>query len=566
MPTPETDSATPDAANTTITRTARGVAQADPADRAATRSSLDAAAHGWLHHAADFVRGPAGHSATLGFFGALLMTFGGFGAGSTRRSDPLLEAMHLSWLRFGHGLVLSSLFVWIGVLAMITAWVRLGRIVIGRQPGIEVTLNELRVIVGVWIFPLLFSVPLFSRDAYSYLAQGAMLRDHINPYQFGPTELHANAATVLDNVSPVWLNTTAPYGPVFLLIGRAITSITGDNVVAGTIALRLVMLPGLALMVWAIPHLTKHLGGKPTTALWLAVLNPLVLVHLIGGVHNEMLMVGLMCAGIALVLEHHHVAGIVVVAVGVAVKATAGVALPFLVWIWMIHERERRAAQNEGEMPHPVLTFAKISALGVAVFAAVFAMATWATGLRDHQIGWLTALSGSKKIINWLSLPTIMAHIVTWVTPFQMDPVLNVTRLICAAVMVGLLGWAWWRFKSSEKEAVLGILVAFVTIVILSPAALPWYYSWPLALAAAFALSTRTLQILVGLCTWLMLIFQPDGAPVTGYVHGTLAIFVAVVAARSLRTVDPLKLRAAQSHIETLPQTEKLGTAAPGPV
>nr|WP_246024020.1 alpha-(1->6)-mannopyranosyltransferase A [Nocardia yunnanensis] len=502
-----------------------------------------------MSSAADFVRGPAGHSATLGFFGALLITFGGFGAGSVRRNDPLLEAMHLSWLRFGHGLVLSSVFVWIGVIAMITAWVRLGRIVIGKQPGTEVTIAELRAIVGVWIFPLLFAVPMFSRDAYSYLAQGAMLRDHINPYVYGPVELKANAAVVLDNVSPVWLTTTAPYGPIFLLIGRAITTITGDNVVAGTIALRLVMLPGLALMVWAVPHLTKHLGGKPTTALWLAVLNPLVLIHLIGGVHNEMLMVGLMAAGIALVLEHHHVWGIVVVAIGVAVKATAGIALPFLVWIWIIHERERRAAQHEGDLPHPMLTFAKISALGVAVFAAVFGTATLLTGLRDHQIGWLTALSGSNKIINWLSLPTVLAHMVTWVTPLRMESVLGVTRPLCEAVMVSILLWAWWRFRNSEKEAVFGILVAFVAIVILSPAALPWYYSWPLALAAGFALSTTTLQVLVGVCTWLMLVFQPDGSiGLYDWVHVALATFAAVVAALSLSTVDPLKLRAAHPH------------------
>ncbi|MFE3260758.1 alpha-(1-_6)-mannopyranosyltransferase A [Nocardia sp. NPDC059091] len=553
MPTPSMDAAIPEAAGATR------LAPAEPAIPSAPATD-GAATQRWLRHASDFTRSPEGHAATLGFFGALLITFGGFGAGSVRRSDPLLEVMHLSWLRFGHGLVLSSVFVWLGVIAMITAWVRLGRIVIGKQPGATVSLNELRAIVGIWIFPLLFSVPLFSRDAYSYLAQGAMLRDHINPYVFGPSELKANAAAVLDNVSPVWLNTTAPYGPVFLLIGRAITTITGDNVVAGTIALRLVMLPGLVLMVWAIPHLTKHLGGKPTIALWLAVLNPLVLIHLIGGVHNEMLMVGLMAAGIALVLEHHHVAGIVVVAIGVAVKATAGVALPFLVWIWMIHERERRAAQDEGDLPHPIRTFAKITALGVAIFAAVFALATWATGLRDHQIGWLTALSGSKKIINWLSLPTIMAHVVSWVTPLPLESVLPWTRTLCAVVMVAGLVWAWWRFRNSEREAVLGILVAFVAIVILSPAALPWYYSWPLALAAGFALSTRTLQVLVGLCTWLMLVFQPDGSPVTNSVHGTLAILAAVVAALSLCTMDPLKLRAAR------PQTDQLGVApAPGP-
>ncbi len=497
----------------------------------------------WVRWAGDFFRSPEGHAALLGFWGAVLITFGGLGAGAVRRSDPLLEAAHLSWLRFGHGYALATIVVWLGVLSMIIAWVRLGRITIGtgarRGPGSTVTLNELRVIVGIWILPLLFAVPMFSQDVYSYLAQGALLRDGFDPYKVGPV---VNPGVLLDNVSPVWTTTTAPYGPIFLLMGQAITSITGDNVVAGTIAMRLVMLPGLALMMWAVPYMTKHLGGKPTVALWLAVLNPLVLIHLIGGVHNEMLMVGLMAAGIALVLERHHAAGIVVVAIGVAIKATAGVALPFLVWIWMIHERERRAAENKGPLPHPIRTFVKIAGLGVSVFAVVFVAASAAAGV---GIGWLTALSGSKKIINWLSLPTIMAHMVTWVTPLNLGEVLVWTRGLCALALVAILVWTWWRYKSSERDAVMGILIAFVAIVILSPAALPWYYSWPLALAAGFAMSTTTLMILVGLCTWLMLVFQPGGSiGLYNVWHVAAATFVAVVAALSLRKVDPLRLRA----------------------
>ncbi|GAA5058692.1 alpha-(1-_6)-mannopyranosyltransferase A [Nocardia callitridis] len=538
-----------------------------PAARASTRHDL----RWWLRYSADFLRSQEGHAALLGFVGALMITFGGFGAGAVRKRDPLLEAMHLSWLRFGHGYALSMIFVWIGVLLMITAWVRLGRTTIGlgKHPGAGVTLNELRGIVGIWVFPLLFAVPMFSRDVYSYLAQGALLRDGFDPYKVGPV---TNPGVLLDNVSTVWTTTTAPYGPAFLLLGRGITAITGDNVIAGTIAMRLVMLPGLALMLWAVPYLTKHLGGKPTVALWLAVLNPLVLIHLIGGVHNELLMVGLMCAGIALVLERHHALGIVAVAVGVAIKATAGIALPFLVWIWMLHERERRAAQRAGrdptnlpkdqqptdaarptmDMPHPTLMFAKIAGLGLSVFAAVFVIASAVAGV---GIGWLTALSGSNKIINWLSLPTMMAHVVTWISPLRLEPVLDVTRLLCEVTMVAVLAATWWKFRHNEREAVLGIVIAFVAIVILSPAALPWYYSWPLALAAGFALSTTTLMLLVGVCTWLMLVFQPDGSiGLYNVWHVAAATFAAVVAAMSLRKVDPLRLRAT-------PPTEERATA-----
>ena len=129
-----------------------------------------------------FLRSPEGHHTILGFVGAVLIMFGGFGAGAVRRRDPLLEDAHLSWLRFGHGFWLSSILVWVGVLLMITAWVRLGRTTIAGG----VSTGELRAIVGIWIFPLLFSVPMFSRDAYSYLAQGALLRDGFDPYAVGP--------------------------------------------------------------------------------------------------------------------------------------------------------------------------------------------------------------------------------------------------------------------------------------------------------------------------------------------------------------------------------------------
>ncbi|AOW92844.1 DUF2029 domain-containing protein [Rhodococcus sp. WMMA185] len=490
-----------------------------------------------LHTTADFLRSPEGHAAILGFFGAVMITFGGFGAGSVRRVDPLLESMHLSWLRFGHGQILSTVIVWIGVVSMIAAWVRLGR---GTLRG-NVSLGQLRWIVPVWTAPLLLSVPMFSRDAYSYLAQGALLRDGFDPYAVGPV---VNPGILLDNVSNVWTTTTAPYGPVFLLLGEGITTLTGDNVIAGTMLLRITMLPGLALMVWAVPHLARHLGGNPAIALWLAVLNPLVLIHLIGGVHNELLMVGLMMAGIALALERHHLAGIALVSVAVAVKATAGAALPFIVWIWMLHEKEK--AEAEGRTPtSPLLSFARTAGAGFATFVVIFA---GSSALANVGLGWMSALSGSNKIINWLSLPTIVAHVITvgtsWFADLRLSQVLAITRPIGAAALIAIVLAVWWRYRKTERDAILGILIVLVAIVILSPAALPWYYSWPIAIAAGFALPTRTLMILVGLSTWLMLVFQPDGSiGLYTFPHVALATFAAVVAAMSLHSVDPLRLR-----------------------
>ena len=95
---------------------------------------------------------------------------------------------------------------------------------------------------GFWLAPLLLSVPVFSRDTYSYLAQGALLRDGFDPYAVGPID---NPNPLLDNVSPIWTITTAPYGPAFIMIARLVTMLVGNHVIAGTMLLRLCMLPGL---------------------------------------------------------------------------------------------------------------------------------------------------------------------------------------------------------------------------------------------------------------------------------------------------------------------------------
>ena len=86
----------------------------------------------------------------------------------------MLESAALSWLRFGHGLVISSLLLWTGVIVMLVAWLWLGRRIVEGRPDSEFAMIAT---TGFWLAPLLLSVPLFSRDTYSYLAQGALLRD-----------------------------------------------------------------------------------------------------------------------------------------------------------------------------------------------------------------------------------------------------------------------------------------------------------------------------------------------------------------------------------------------------
>ncbi|MGX9792214.1 alpha-(1-_6)-mannopyranosyltransferase A [Mycobacterium sp. MMS18-G62] len=446
-----------------------------------------------------FAASPAARPALLGALGAILITAGGLGAGSTRLHDPLLESMHLSWLRFGHGLVMSSVLLWAGVALMLVAWLWLGRRVIDR------TATEYTMIAttGFWLAPLLLSVPVFSRDTYSYLAQGALLRDGFDPYVVGPVD---NPNSLLDNVSPIWTTTTAPYGPAFILVAKFVTLLVHNDVVAGTMLLRLCMLPGLALLIWAAPRVARHVGANGAAALWICVLNPLVIIHLMGGVHNEMLMVGLMMAAIALTFGHHHIAGVSLIAAAVAVKATAGLALPFMVWVWMRDIRDRRGYS-------PVKAFAVATAASALIFVAVFAVLSAVAGV---GLGWLTALAGSVKIINWLTVPTAAANLVnvfgSLLFPVNFYAVLDVTRIIGIAIIAISLPLLWWRFRHNDREALIGIALVMAVVVLFVPAALPWYYTWPLAIVSALAQSRSSIAVIAGLSTWITVIWKPDGA------------------------------------------------------
>ncbi|MDA2990222.1 MAG: alpha-(1-_6)-mannopyranosyltransferase A [Actinomycetota bacterium] len=459
----------------------------------------------------------------LGLLGAALIALGGLGAGSTRQHDPLLESLHLSWLRFGHGVVVSTIVLWGGVALMLAAWLWLGRRIVDGRPVSEYTMIAT---TGFWLAPLLLSVPLFSRDTYSYLAQGALLRDGFDPYVVGPIE---NPNSLLDNVSPIWTTTTAPYGPAFILVAKFVTRIVGDDVVAGTMLLRLCMLPGLALLIWAAPRVARHVGANGAVALWICVLNPLVIVHLMGGVHNEMLMVGLMMAGIALTFARRHIAGAALIAVAVAVKATAILALPFMVWVWMRHLTGNRFR-----------AFVIASAASLATFVAVFAILS---GLAGVGLGWLTALAGSVRIINWLTIPTALANLASTIggsfTAVNFYAVLEVTRLVGIAIILVSLPLLWWRFRHDDREALQGIVWAMVVVVLFVPAALPWYYTWPLAVVSALAQSRAAIALIAGFSTWIMVIFKPDGSHgMYSWLHVLLATACALAAWHSLRRAE----------------------------
>lgn len=463
----------------------------------------------------------------LGTIGSLLILVSALGAGAILAQDPLIGRGPFSWIRYGHGRILATLVLYTGFALVVWAWVLLGRHVLAGRVGTRPVL----VAALCWTIPMLFSPPVFSRDAYLYIAYGTLPLHGYDPFSVGPGVLDVDP--VVDNVDSFWQATPAPYGPLFILLAKGVMSITGTNMIASVILMKLGLVVGVGLMVWAMPGLVRHLGGKLPVALWLAVAGPMTVVHLIGGPHNDILMVGLLAVGTVLVLDRKHVLGMIVLTLAVAVKATAAVALPFLVWVWAGHLKSTRWRN-----------FTRACAFSVGIFVVTFAAATIVSGV---DLGWIGALDAPTAIVNWLSIPTGAGEILHGLVGIFADlpKVWFVTamRIVGGGLLLWILVRQWWLARDGGPDAVRRAAIALFAFAVLSPATLPWYLVWGFVLAAALRWERRQLAVLVTFAVFLVLTYTPAGDDLLyDWLFMALAAGVSILAGLSLLRRDPLNL------------------------
>jgi alpha-1,6-mannosyltransferase len=476
-------------------------------------------------------------TAVQGVIGSLFIMIGSLGAGGTLISDPILGNSPFAWIRWGHGQQLAQFVLYVGVGLLVWAWVRLGRDVLAKR----VTPRGVLLAGLAWMVPMIFSPPAFTRDVYSYLGQGEQLLKGINPYGSGPSVL---GDTIALNVHPFWESTPAPYGPLFLLLAKGVAAVIGEHVILGVILMRLVLMVGLLVLVLSLPGLVGHLGGRLSVAFWLMVASPMTVIHLVGGPHNDLLMIGLLAAGVLLVLNKHHVSGIALVTLAMAVKATAGVALPFLMWVW--------AGRLEGTLAR---RFVRATAAVVGIVIVVFGVSMLVAGV---DFGWIPALHAPTLIVNWTNLPTgfgEIAHVIVRLfgnAPEQ--PFVNMFRVLGIALLLGIMITQWWKARDGGTEAVRRMGFALLAVAILAPPTLPWYLTWGLTILSATPWRRRWLAFSAALAVLILLVYYPNGEGAMGSLpHMIWVILAALLTGAAMLKYDPLGLRAKPDDHGTLP-------------
>ncbi len=376
---------------------------------------------------------------------------------------------------------------------LIAAWLGLG--ITARRGGLDLRLAWL--VLLVWGVPLFLGPPLFSRDIYSYIAQGILAHQGHDPYAVSPASL--GAGPLLSSVASVWRETVAPYGPLFVGASRGVAAVSGNSLVALVLAFRALELVGVGLVMAYLPRLARHLGTDPGVALWLGALSPLALFSYVASGHNDALMIGLLLAGVALALRGRFVLGVVLLALAATIKLPAAAAIVFLTVVQV-----RQA---------PIGRRARPVALAVTVTALTVGAVTLASGL-----GWAWLGPNILRIPTELRIqatPAVSIGVFVYqVLHLVHLPVAQHTTVSVVQDVVGVAAIAATVALAlgATRDNVVRVLgIALIILVVGSPTVWPWYLMWGLSLLAVT--TAQRSRLLAACAAFAMLAVSAGGAP-----------------------------------------------------
>jgi Glycosyltransferase family 87 len=381
--------------------------------------------------------------AAVVYLGASIAT--GTAAAPTRRVPARLGGFP-AWMRGpldGVGLPLSRAGFVIAIVAMFAAYV-VALVCVGALRA-RWTLGAI-LLLHVVIF---LGPPLLSADVIGYLDWARMGALHgLSPYT------HDSGTVVSDGVFPFvrWDRFTSPYGPLFTLISYAYVPLGLAGSLWALKATALLASLGICGLIW---NGAGRLGLNRGTAVALYGLNPTVIVYGLGGAHNDLLATAIVLAGAILVLHGRDGPGGAVSALAVAVKASSGVVLPFLL---LGAEQRRRALA------------------GVA--AAAGAMAVVALAVFGPHAGSALGVVGHQQTLE--AGTTVIAQLGDWLGYVGDPPAARAVAGVVLAGTVAVLLWRTWRGGPWLEAAAWATLAVLLTTSWL----LPWYVVWLMPLAA----------------------------------------------------------------------------------
>jgi len=314
---------------------------------------------------------------------------------------------------------------------------------------------------------------LLSHDVYSYVDYARLgVRHGLDPYAHPP--LAAPADPAFAHVT--WIETTSAYGPLFTLATYPLAWLPVGAAVAILKAAAALSVLGIAALV---SRMAAWRGVDPLRAAAFVALNPLVLVHVVGGAHNDGLTMLLATLSVAAILSARELAGGATLLAAIATKTSAAFLAPFaLLGAATSPPTGRKYPYMEGN--RPVGRFLA----GVLAAAVAVGVLAWLAFGWDWVQGFGLAGENQSRTSH-MSIPITVARL----TGLDAGAVRLAAAILFAALVAHLLVWTW-RGGDWVRAAAWTAFALLLTTSWL----LPWYLLWPLPLVAISR--DRPLQLL----------------------------------------------------------------------
>jgi alpha-1,6-mannosyltransferase len=295
---------------------------------------------------------------------------------------------------------------------------------------------------------------LLSRDVYTYAAYGRIeALGHRNPYLVPLSSFPHDPFVAL--TPGQWVHGHSHYGPLFTLMSAAIARIWPASPGATILAFKL--LAGLAIAA-ATLLAALAAGSRAPLAAALVGLNPVIVIHTVGGGHVDAVLAALLAAAAAIALTRKRALAVTLLLAAACLVKT--VMLPVLA-LWLFHlartRRERAVAQHLAVVAAAAVAAAAPYAAGwrtLRPFATLGGVEAWASP--SHLVGQAVGGGGAATAVEALFLLAFLALV--W-------------RLANRRDLSGPGAWG----------------IALLLLALSLPYVLPWYAAWFAPLLALLA-------------------------------------------------------------------------------
>ena len=328
-------------------------------------------------------------------------------------------------------------------------------------------MSRLWATIAVLVAGFALAPVLLSHDVYSYVDYARLGVLHgLDPYVHRPAEAPLDPVYV----HVTWTGVVSAYGPLFTLATYPLAWLPVWWAVAALKAVAALSVLAIAALV---ARIAPSRGVSPLAAAAFVALNPLVLIHVVGGAHNDAIAMLAATLGIAAMLSARPASAGAAFVAAFAIKAPAALAAPFALVSGARSKllgvpRPQNAAIAPGGRPVArLLVGALVAAL--AIGAVAYAAFGW------HWLHAIELLGRHQHKSTHLSIPSTFARLTGLNQTAVRDTALALFALSFAYLL--LKTWRGMDWLRAAGWASLLLLLATAWL-------LPWYLIWCLPLVA----------------------------------------------------------------------------------